>query len=94
MMTALCNALSHCLLEDAKMMHTPHLNKKLWEELIAYFLLILHGPHIKQCIQQFFYCYAFIRCRGNDFTDPFSNDDKGDNIQAYRLMGGIYEVRR
>jgi hypothetical protein len=29
-------------------------NKKLWEELIAYFPFIRHGSHRKQCLQQFF----------------------------------------
>jgi hypothetical protein len=31
-------------------------NKKFWEEQIAYFLLIRHGPYRKRRGQQFFYC--------------------------------------
>jgi hypothetical protein len=30
-----------------------YLNKKFWEELIAYFPLIRHGPHRKRPLQQF-----------------------------------------
>jgi hypothetical protein len=29
-------------------------NKKFWKELIAYFPMIRHGPHIKRRLQQFF----------------------------------------
>jgi hypothetical protein len=60
-------------------------NKKFCEELIAYFPLIQHG-------QQFFYCCVCIRCRGNDFTEPFPSN--GTGIHTYKLMRGIYEVRR
>jgi hypothetical protein len=30
-------------------------NKKFWEELIAYFPFVLHGPHIERRLQQFFF---------------------------------------
>jgi hypothetical protein len=30
-------------------------NNKFWEELIAYFPQIQHGPHRKRPVQQFFY---------------------------------------
>jgi hypothetical protein len=42
-------------------------NKKFWEELIAYFPLIRHGPHTKRGVQQFFYCCMC--CSGNVFTE-------------------------
>jgi hypothetical protein len=32
------------------------LNQGFWEELIAYFPFILHGPHRKRRVQLFFYC--------------------------------------
>jgi hypothetical protein len=38
--------------------------KKFWEELFAYFPLIRHRQHRKH-VQQFFYRYMCIRCRGN-----------------------------
>jgi hypothetical protein len=62
------------------------LNKKFWEELIAYFPLIR--------VQQFFYCCVCIRCRRNVFAEPLLSKDTGLHIQTHRLMGGIYEVRR
>jgi hypothetical protein len=43
-------------------------NKKFWEEIIAYFPFIRHGPHTKRRVQQFFYCCVCIRCRDNVFT--------------------------
>jgi hypothetical protein len=39
--------------------------KKFSKELIANSSLIEHGPHIKRCAKQFFYCCMCIRCRGN-----------------------------
>jgi hypothetical protein len=70
------------------------LKQKFWKELIAYFCLIRHGPHTKRCVQQFFYFCLCIRSRGNVFTEPLPSNDRGIHIQAHRLMGGIYEVRR
>jgi hypothetical protein len=35
-------------------LYTIRYNRKFWEELIVYFLLIQHGPHRELCIQQFF----------------------------------------
>jgi hypothetical protein len=68
-------------------------NRTLWDELIAYFPLIRHGPNTKRCVQQFFYCCVCICCRSNVFTEPLRNKDRGIHIQTHRLMGGIYEVR-
>jgi hypothetical protein len=70
------------------------LNKKLWEELIACFPLIWHGPHRKRHVQQLFYCWWCFRCSGNVFTEPLPNNVRGMNIQTYRLTGEIYEARR
>jgi hypothetical protein len=64
--------------------------KKLWKELIAYFL-IQHRQHKKQRIQHFFCCCVCIYCHGNVFTEPLPSNDMGIRIQTHRLMGGIYE---
>jgi hypothetical protein len=69
-----------------------NLTKKFWEELMAYFNLIRHGPHGKRHVQQFFYFCVYIRSRGNVFTEALPSNDRGKNIQTHRLMGGIYEV--
>jgi hypothetical protein len=69
-------------------------NNKFWEELIAYFPFIRHGPHRKRRVRQFYYCCVCILCRGNVFTGPLPSNDRGIHIQIHRLMGGIYEVRR
>jgi hypothetical protein len=45
---------------------------------------ILHGPHWKRRIQQFFNCCVCICYRGNVCTEPLPS-----NIQTQRLMGGI-----
>jgi hypothetical protein len=68
-------------------------NKKFWEELVAYFPLIRHGPHGKRDVQQLFSCCVCIRCRDNLFTVALPSNDRGLHIQTHRLMGGIYEVR-
>jgi hypothetical protein len=39
--------------------------------------LIRHGPHWKRRVQQFFYCGACIRYRGNVSTEPFPRNDRG-----------------
>jgi hypothetical protein len=39
------------------------LKKKLNEELIPYFPLIMSGNGQKRCVQQFFHCSLCIRCR-------------------------------
>jgi hypothetical protein len=62
------------------------INKKFWEELIAYFPLI----HV----EQFFYCCVCIRCRRNVFAKPLLSKDTGLQIQTYRAMGGIYKISR
>jgi hypothetical protein len=50
-------------------------NKKFWEELIAYFLLIRHGSHRKRRFQQFLYCCVCIRCRGSVYIKPLPGKD-------------------
>jgi hypothetical protein len=62
--------------------------KMFWEEPIAYFPLIRHGPHRKRRVQQFLYFF-----HGNVFTEPSPSIDKGIHIQRHRLMGGIYESK-
>jgi hypothetical protein len=47
------------------------LNKKFWEELIAYFPLIRHAPHRKRRLQLIFFC------RGNVFIEPLPSKDGG-----------------
>jgi hypothetical protein len=53
-------------------------NKKLWEELIAYFPLILHRPHRKWRLQQFFIA------AGTVFTEPLPNNDKGIDRKPHK----------
>jgi hypothetical protein len=65
---------------------------KNWSPM--YFPLILHGPHRKRYVQQFFYSCSFIRCRGNVLTEPLPINDRGIQIQTHGLMGRIHEVRR
>jgi hypothetical protein len=65
-------------------------NKKLWQEPIAYFPLIWHGPHRKRRVLQFFCCCVCIRYRGNGFTLLLPSNI---HIQTHRLMGWIYKVR-
>jgi hypothetical protein len=36
--------------------------QELWDEPVAYFPLIRHGPHIKPHVQKFFYFCVCIRC--------------------------------
>jgi hypothetical protein len=56
------------------------INKKFWEQLIACFPLIRHGPQRKRRAQQLFYCYVRIRCCGNVFTEPLPSNDMGIHI--------------
>jgi hypothetical protein len=44
--------------------------------------LIRHGLHIKWRVQQFFYRFVYIHCRGDVFTEPLRRNDKGIHIQA------------
>jgi hypothetical protein len=67
------------------------LNKKFWEELIAYFHL--KGDEAHRKVLKNSYIVACIRCRSNVFTKPLPSNDR-IHIQTHRLMGGIYEVRR
>jgi hypothetical protein len=65
------------------------LNKKFWEELIAYFLLTRHGPQLKTTPP------TSLRCRGYVFTEQLPSNDRGEeHIQKQRLRGAIYEARR
>jgi hypothetical protein len=50
---------------------------KLWEQLLAYFPLLRHGPHRKRQAQQLFYSCLCISCHGNEFTGKLPNNDKG-----------------
>jgi hypothetical protein len=67
---------------------------KFWEEVIAHFPLIWHGPYRKRPVQQFSYCCTCISPRGNVFTEPLPSNGRGIHMQTHKLMGGIYEVRR
>jgi hypothetical protein len=62
-------------------------NKKFWEELIAYFPLIRHGPHGRR-LQQFSSCCVCIPCRGNILPSCCLATIAGIHIQIHRLMGG------
>jgi hypothetical protein len=58
-----------------------NINKKFWEELIAYFPLIGHGPHRKRHnygdTHSIHIIFHNIRYRGNVFTEPLPSNDKG-----------------
>jgi hypothetical protein len=70
-------------------------NKNFWEEIIAYFPFIRHGPHKERRVQQFFYCCVCISCRGNVFLRSRCLATIGGiHIQTHRLMEGIYELGR
>jgi hypothetical protein len=68
------------------------LNKKFWEELIAYFPSKRRKQHRNWCVQKFFYCCLCIRCHGNVFSKPLPSNDMRIRIQTHRLMRGIYGV--
>jgi hypothetical protein len=51
-------------------------NKKFWEGLIAYFLLIRHIPQRKRRPQQFFFV-SCISCRGNVYTELLPSNSTG-----------------
>jgi hypothetical protein len=57
-----------------------YVNKKFWEELIAYVLLKRHGPRRKRSIQQFFYCCVCIHCSGNVFTEQLPSNERRDRL--------------
>jgi hypothetical protein len=83
----------NCLIE-VLFRHLPGgTEDKFWEELIASFRMIRHGPHRKRRVQQFLYCCVCICCRGDVFTEPSPSNDRRIHIQTHRLMGRIYEVR-
>jgi hypothetical protein len=74
----ICNKISASVVNEHQCFWD--INKKFWEELIAYFPLIRHGLHRKRRIQQFFYCCVCIRCSGNVSTEPLTNNDSGIHI--------------
>jgi hypothetical protein len=77
-----------------------YINKKFWEEPIAYFPLLQHGLHRKRRLQQFFVATGtsllnhYLATKGGiHFTEPLLMIG-GIHIQTHRPMGGIYEVHR
>jgi hypothetical protein len=48
------SALLNCLNNNQNSNIKSEQTNNFWDELIAYFSLIHHGPHRKQCLQQFF----------------------------------------
>jgi hypothetical protein len=58
------------------------MNKKFWEELIAHFPLIRHGQQRKRRVQQFFYFWVCVRCRGNVSTMPFPSNNRRTRIDT------------
>jgi hypothetical protein len=56
-------------------------NKKFWQ-----------GPHRKRHVPQFFHCCEYIRYRGNVFTEPLPNSDRGIHIQTHGLLGYAVET--
>jgi hypothetical protein len=64
-------------------------NNKFLEELTAYFLFLLHGPHIKRFVQQLFYRCLCISCRGNVFTKSLSSNDTWILIDTHKLWEGF-----
>jgi hypothetical protein len=68
--------------------------KKFWEELIAYFPLIRHGPHRKRRLQQFFVAAGKSlpsRCLatkgGIHFTEPLPNNGGRDTHTDTQIDG-------
>jgi hypothetical protein len=61
-------------------------NKKFWEELIAYFPLIRHGQHRKQCVN----IGACVLVTAVTFLP---NRCLVTYIYRHRLIGGFHEVR-
>jgi hypothetical protein len=62
------------------------INKKFWEELISYFILILQGPHTKR-LQQFFAAAetSFPSCylaKIGRYTDPQTHASKNPTVAA------------
>jgi hypothetical protein len=62
-------------------------HKKFWEELIAYFPFIRHGPHRKRCARIPLFLYALFAAV--TFLPSRCLATIGG---IHRLMGGIYEV--
>jgi hypothetical protein len=69
-----------CLPHEKSPKNKSNINNKLCEELIAYFPLILHGPHRKRSVRNLFYCCLCVRCRGNVFTDPLPSNEWKDTF--------------
>jgi hypothetical protein len=68
-------------------------NKKLWEELIAYFPLVPHRPHSKRSVQNSS-AAACVVVAGVMTTVPLPSNNKGICIRTPTLMGRISEVCR
>jgi hypothetical protein len=70
------------------------INKKFWEELIAYFPLIWHRSHRKVCIQQFFYCCMCIYCCGNVSAQPLPTNNRGDTykLTTEELLEAVFSL--
>jgi hypothetical protein len=68
---------------NIKRTENVRINKKFWEELIAYLPLIWHWPNRKRCLQQFFIAMRtclMSRCLamkgGIHFTKPLPSNDR------------------
>jgi hypothetical protein len=59
------------------------MNKKFWEELIVYFILIRHGPHRKQRLQK------IIRYRREVFSESLPSSDKEIQTDPQPHMSNI-----
>jgi hypothetical protein len=82
---------------------TAWLNKKFWEELIAYFPWYDMGHIEKRRVQQFCCCMCICYrsnvssepLPSNDkgmFNEPLHSNDRGIRIQTHRLMWGIFSL--
>jgi hypothetical protein len=54
--------------------------------------LILHGPHRKHRVQQFFYCFMCIRWRRNVFTEPLHGNIRlfWLHCSGFQALGGTH----
>jgi hypothetical protein len=47
---------------------------------------------MKRLVQEFFYFYVCIHCRGKVFTEPLPSNGRGINIQTDRFMKYAVEI--
>jgi hypothetical protein len=80
----LCPVLWISLMSHIAEQASDPVKDKFWEELIAYFPLIRHGPYKIGRLQQFL--VAAGTCLPSRFSATI-------HTQTHRVMGGIYEVR-